>query len=98
MEACKHRDENYRLIIFSVIFMLDTYFDSSRGSSVSVVSDYALDDRASEIRSPAEARGFSCNLCVETSSGAHLASCTVGTGGPFPGANARPEHDADLPI
>jgi hypothetical protein len=30
----------------------------SRGSSVSIVSDYGLDDRAIEVRSPAEAKGF----------------------------------------
>jgi hypothetical protein len=36
------------------------------------------------------ARDFSCNLCVQTGSGAHPASCTKGTGGPFPGGKARP--------
>jgi hypothetical protein len=38
---------------------------------------------------------FSCNLCVQTGSEAHPASCTKGTGGPFPEAKARPERDAD---
>jgi hypothetical protein len=38
---------------------------------------------------------FSSNLCVQTGSGDHPASCTMGTGGPFPGARARPWHDAD---
>jgi hypothetical protein len=33
-----------------------------------------------EVRSPAKARGFSSNLCVQTGSGAHPASCTMGTG------------------
>jgi hypothetical protein len=28
-------------------------------------------------------------------SGAHAASCTMGTGGPFPGGKARPGRDAD---
>jgi hypothetical protein len=28
------------------------------GSSVSIVSGYGLDDRANEVRSPAEAKGF----------------------------------------
>jgi hypothetical protein len=54
-------------------------------SSVSRVSGYGMDDRAIEVRSPGEAKDFSYNLCVQTSSGAHPASCTVGTGGPFPG-------------
>jgi hypothetical protein len=31
-------------------------------------------------------KDFSSNLCVQTGSGAHPASCTIGTGGPFPGA------------
>jgi hypothetical protein len=45
-----------------------------------------LDDRAIEIRSPAGAKDFSSNLCVQTGSEAHPASCTMGTGSPFPGA------------
>jgi hypothetical protein len=57
----------------------------SRVSSVSVVSDYGLDDRAIGIRSPSGAKDFSCSLCVQTGSGAHPAFCTMGTGGPFPG-------------
>jgi hypothetical protein len=32
--------------------------DGSRVSSVSIVSDYGLDDRAIEVRSSAEAKGF----------------------------------------
>jgi hypothetical protein len=54
------------------------------GSSVSVVSGYGLDDRVIEVRFPAEAKDFSSNLCVQTGSEAHPASCTMGTGGPFP--------------
>jgi hypothetical protein len=65
------------------------------GSSVSTVSGYGLDDRATDVRSPAEAKDFSSSLCVQTGSGAHLASCTVGTGGPFPRTKARPGRDAD---
>jgi hypothetical protein len=57
----------------------------SRGSSVSIVSDYGLDDRAIEVRSTAGAEDFSSSLCVQTGSGSHPASCTMGTGGPFPG-------------
>jgi hypothetical protein len=38
---------------------------------------------------------FSSSLCVQTGSGAHPASCTVGTEGHFPGAKARPRRDAD---
>jgi hypothetical protein len=67
----------------------------SRVSSVSIASGYGLDDREIEVRSPAEAKDLSCSLCVHTGSGAHPASCTMGTGGPFPGAKARPGRDAD---
>jgi hypothetical protein len=67
----------------------------SRGSSVSIVSGYRLDDRAIKVPSLEEARGFPSGLCVQTSSEAHPASCTMGTGGPFPGGKARPGHDTD---
>jgi hypothetical protein len=59
------------------------------------VSGYGLDDRVIGIRSPAGAKDFSPSLCVQTGSGAHPASCTMDTGGPFPGANAGPGRDAD---
>jgi hypothetical protein len=55
------------------------------GSSDSIVSGYGLDDRAIEVRSPAEARDFFCSLCVQTGSEAHPASCTMGTGVLTPG-------------
>jgi hypothetical protein len=66
----------------------------SRGNSVSIVTDYGLDDRVIGVRSPVGANDFSSNLCVQTGSGAHPASCTMGTGGPFPGGKARPGRDA----
>jgi hypothetical protein len=65
------------------------------GSSVSIVFDYGLDDRTIEVRSPAGAKDFSSNLCVQTGSGVHRASCTMDTRGPFPGGKARPGRDAD---
>jgi hypothetical protein len=65
------------------------------GSSVSIVSGYGLDDRAIEVRSPVEAKGFFFSLCVQTGPGAHPASCTMGAGAPFPGGKARPGSDAD---
>jgi hypothetical protein len=69
---------------------------SSEGdSSGSIVSDYGLDDRAIKVRSPAKAKDFSSNLCVQTGSGAHPASCPMGTEGPFPGGKARPVRGAD---
>jgi hypothetical protein len=59
------------------------------------VSDYRLDDRAIGVRFPAGAEDFSSSLCVQTGSGVHPASSTMGTGGPFPGSKARPGRDAD---
>jgi hypothetical protein len=59
------------------------------------VSDYGLDDLVIGVRSPAEANYVSSSFCVQTGSGAHPASCTMGTGGHFPGAKARPGRDAD---
>jgi hypothetical protein len=45
-----------------------------------------MDDRAIQVRSTVGAKDFSSNLCVQTGSGAHPASCTMGTGGSFLGA------------
>jgi hypothetical protein len=59
------------------------------------VSDYGLDDRAIGVRFPAEAKDFSSILCVQTGSGAHPASCPMGTGVPFPRGKARQGRDAD---
>jgi hypothetical protein len=67
----------------------------SRVSSGSIVSDYGLDDRAIGVRSRVGAEDFSSSLYVQTGSGAHPASYTIGTGGPFPGGKARPGRDAD---
>jgi hypothetical protein len=39
---------------------------------------------------PGRGKEFSCSLCVQTSSEAHSASCTMGTGG-----KARPGRDSD---
>jgi hypothetical protein len=47
------------------------------------------------VRSPPEVEDFSSNLCVQTSSGAHPASYTVGTGGSFPRGEVWPGRDAD---
>jgi hypothetical protein len=52
------------------------------GSSVSIVSDYRLDDWGSI---PGRGYDFSSSLCVQTSSEAHPASCPVGTAGSIPG-------------
>jgi hypothetical protein len=64
-------------------------------SSGSIISGYGPDDRVIEVRSSAGTKDFSSSLCVQTCSGAHPASCTMGTGGPFLGGKARPGRDAD---
>jgi hypothetical protein len=72
------------------------YFTTNRSrvSSGSLVSDYGLDDRAIGVQSPAGEKDFSSILCVQTGSGAHPASCPMGTG-VLPGGKARPGSDAD---
>jgi hypothetical protein len=77
------------------LFQQNVGLGQEPGSSGSIVSDYGLDDRAIGVRFPAEAKDFFCSLCVQTGSGAHPASCIMGTGGPFPGGKARPGRDAD---
>jgi hypothetical protein len=70
----------------------------SRGSSVSVVSDYGLEYRAIGVRSPTGAMDISSNLSVQTGSEAHPDSCTMGTGGHSPGrdANHSPSSTAEV--
>jgi hypothetical protein len=50
---------------------------------------------ANGFRFPAEPKDFSHNLCVQTSSEAHPASCPMGTVGPFPEGIERLGRDAD---
>jgi hypothetical protein len=64
-------------------------------SSVSLMSGYGLYDRAIEVDPRQRRKDFSSILCVQTGSGVHPASCTMGTGGPFPGPKVRPGRDAD---
>jgi hypothetical protein len=47
------------------------------------------------VRYPTVAEDFYSSFCSQTGSGAHPASCTMGTGDPFPGGKARPGRDAD---
>jgi hypothetical protein len=66
-----------------------------QGSSVSIVSDYILDDRATGVRSLAEAKGFSSSLRVQTSNEAQPAFYPMGKGGPFPGGKVWLRCDPD---
>jgi hypothetical protein len=85
----------YWMFIIIHLYYYVIYFKYINCSSGSVVSDYGLDDRAIEVRSPTGAEDFSSSPCVQTGSGAHPASYPVGTGGSFPGGKARPGRDAD---
>jgi hypothetical protein len=82
-------------------FALCSWRQQFRATSVSpsspgiIVSDYGLDDRAIEVRSPTGAEDFSSSPCVQTGSRGHSASYPMGTGGPFPGGKARPGRNAD---
>jgi hypothetical protein len=53
-----------------------------------------MDYGAIAVRSPAEARHFYPNLCVQTGFGAHPASYPMGTGGPYAAAKARQGREA----
>jgi hypothetical protein len=82
--ACYTEADQLLTSFFTAVYKIA----GSRVSSGSIVSDYGLDDRAIGVRSPAGAKDFSSILCVQTGSGAHPASCTMGTGGPFPGGKS----------
>jgi hypothetical protein len=60
----------------------------NRDSSVGIETGYGLDDWGSRVRFPAGAGNFSLQHRVQNGSGAHLASCPMGTGGYFPGGKA----------
>jgi hypothetical protein len=89
----------FKGLMFSSYYILPFLYiiRRSRGSSVSIVSGYGLDDRAIEVRSLAGSRDFSSNFCVQTGSGAHPASCTMGTGCHFPRSKARLGRETDHP-
>jgi hypothetical protein len=74
--------------ILNWLIVLYIYIYGAGLAPGSIVSDYGLDDRAIGVRSPAGAKDFSSILWVHTGSGAHPASCTMDTGGPFPGGKS----------
>jgi hypothetical protein len=79
--------------MFKILINTLAHFNfKSWGSSVSILADYGLDN---QVQFPTEKEDFSSSLWVQTGSGAHPASCTMGTRGPFPQRKAWPECDAD---
>jgi hypothetical protein len=78
---------------FQILSLCSIYL--SRGSSVSIVSDYVLDDRRFRFDHRQRQKDFYSSLCVQTGSGAHPALYSMGTEGPFPGGKRQPGRDAD---
>jgi hypothetical protein len=53
------RNENLQVFLLNIFTReVSNLYESELGSSDSKVSGYELDDRAIEVRSPAEAKGF----------------------------------------
>jgi hypothetical protein len=80
--------------LFQNAFKNVAHFVSKRGAGVAQSVHCLTTAWTAVVRSLTEAEGFSSTLCVQAGSGAHPASCTVGTGGSFPGGKARPGRDA----
>jgi hypothetical protein len=74
-------------------YKTSVYFYKTAQSVQCLTTDWTTE--RSRFDSQQRKEDFSSILCVQTGSGAHPASCTVGTGGPFPGGKARPRRDAD---
>jgi hypothetical protein len=69
-------------------FLVSPMHSESRDSSVGIALDYGLDDGGSRVRFSAGAGNFSLHRRVHNGSGAHPASCPMGTRGSFPGGKA----------
>jgi hypothetical protein len=69
------------------------YIPREPGSSVSLATGWTTERSMFDPRQ--RRKDFSSSLSVQTGTGAHPASCTMGTGGSFPGAKTRPGRDAD---
>jgi hypothetical protein len=68
---------------------------SEPGSSVRIVSGYGLDNQAIGFDPWQKQKTFPLASVYRLALGPTQPSCTKGTMGPFPRANARPGNDAD---
>jgi hypothetical protein len=93
--SCKRpRPFPYQYFYATYVFILSHHYTINKHCTwYSLGSVYWLDDRAIQVWSPAETKKFSSNLCVQTGSGAHLASCPMCTVG-----KARTGRDSDHSI
>jgi hypothetical protein len=74
-------------------FMWPFFITLGTGAAQSL--QWLTTDWTTGVRSPTEAQNLSSSPCVQTGSGAHPASCTMGTCDLFSGSKARPGRDAD---
>jgi hypothetical protein len=79
-------------LVLNMLFLFQYTNTQEPCSSGSIVSGYGLSDRGSI---PGRGERIFLQACVQTGSGDHPASCTMGAGGPFPGAKAWLGRDAD---
>jgi hypothetical protein len=82
-------------VIKEVAALIFERYPYMQGAAVPQAVQYLTAGWTIGFRSPTGAEDFSSSFCVQTGSGAHPASCTMGTGGPSPGSKARPGRDVD---
>jgi hypothetical protein len=85
----RHHGVEWNIFSFLIIYF------KIRRAGVAQSVQCLITDWAIWVRSPVETKDFSSNLCVQTGSEAHPASCTMGTVCRFSGGKARPGRDAD---
>jgi hypothetical protein len=89
-----HVSHPYRTIAKSRSFIYISNFFRSRDSAVSRGTGYGLDDRGVGVLVPVGPRIFTSPI-VQTGSGVHSTSYTMGTGGSLPGVK-RQGRDAEV--
>jgi hypothetical protein len=76
------------VVVVVVIIIIIIIIIKNRDSSVAIALVYGLDGRDSRVRFPAGAGNFSLHHRIQNGSGAHPASCPVGTRVSFLGGKA----------